>query len=809
MQAKQIEEKWQKKWEEANLYQYHEDPEKQKFYVMEMFSYPSGANLHVGHWYNYGPSDTFARFKRMQGYNVFHPMGFDSFGLPAENYAIKTGIHPMDSTLKNIETMEGQLKRMGATFDWNAEVKTCMPDYYRWTQWCFLQLYKHDLAYRKEMPVNWCPSCNTTLANEQVMGDGTCERCHTPVTRRNLTQWCFRITNYAEELLTDLDQLDWPEKTKLMQRNWIGKSVGGEVTFQMEDGSPFTVFTTRPDTLFGVTYMVFSPEHAMVDSITTPEQKAEIEAYKEYAAKASEIDRLSSTREKTGAFTGSYAINPVNGRRIPVYISDYVLATYGTGIIMAVPAHDERDYEFAVKYNLPIERVVKSADGSPDDLPYSEYGVMVNSGKFDGMTSAEGKQAVLKELEERGIGGPKTSYRLRDWIISRQRYWGCPIPMVHCEHCGVVPVPEDQLPVELPYNVDFRPDGTSPLLKCDEFMNTTCPVCGGPARRDADTMDTFMCSSWYQFRYADAHNDKEAWNRKKVDSLLPVDVYVGGAEHACMHLIYARFFTKAFRDMGYLDFDEPFLRLVHQGTILGPDGFKMSKSRGNVISPDSYIKVYGSDVFRMYLMFGFNYIEGGKWNDDGIKATARFLERVERLREKAAALRPCKKEAGRDERELDYVLHNAIKSITADTERFQFNTAIARIMELVNAIAKYIDGGNVDGAYLEDVMKNLLLLLAPFAPHFCEELWEQAGRPFSIFNQSWPQYDEAKTHKQEVEYGIQVNGKIRARILLAADLSKEEVEAAALAEPAVANAIEGKSVRKIIVVRNIVNIVVG
>ena len=809
MDYNRIEEKWQKKWEETGLYKFDERSKKKKFYVLEMFSYPSGAKLHVGHWYNYGLTDSYARFKRMQGYNVFHPMGFDAFGLPAENYAIKTGIHPMDSTIANIETMEHQLKRMGATFDWNTEVKTCMPDYYRWTQWGFLQLYKHGLAYRKEMPVNWCPSCNTTLANEQVLSDGTCERCGTPVTRKHLTQWCFRITKYAEELLSGLDTLDWPEKTKLMQKNWIGKSVGGEVFFKTESGREFSVFTTRPDTLFGVTYVVFSPEHAMVDEITTPEQKAEIEAYKEYAAKASEIERQSSTREKTGAFTGSYAINPINGRKVPIYISDYVLATYGTGIVMGVPAHDERDFEFATKYGLPIEPVIGYKDGEAHPLPSHEYGYMINSGEFNGLSSEEGKKAVLAALKEKGLGGEKVTYRLRDWIISRQRYWGCPIPMVHCPHCGVVPIPEDQLPLKLPYDVDFTPDGTSPLLKCEEFMNTTCPVCGAPARRDPDTMDTFMCSSWYFLRYCDSHNDKAAWDREKVDALCPVDTYVGGAEHACMHLIYARFFVKAFRDMGYLDFDEPFLRLVHQGTILGPDGYKMSKSRGNVISPDTYIQKYGSDVFRMYLQFGFAYIEGGRWNDDGIKSVARFLERVERLAERAKGLRGANAKEDAAGGELDYVRANTIKAVGNDLDRFQFNTAIARMMEYVNALYKYVDGGAVNGRHLEAAVKDLLLILAPFAPHFAEELWEQAGYPYSIFNQEWPQYDEASLTRQEVEYGVQVNGKIRARITLPAGLSAEEVEKAAMEQQAVQNAMAGKSVKKVIVVRNIVNIVVG
>ncbi|MDE5548846.1 MAG: leucine--tRNA ligase, partial [Clostridia bacterium] len=562
---------------------------KDKYYVLEMFSYPSGAKLHAGHWYNYGPTDSYARFMRMNGKEVFQPMGFDAFGLPAENYAIKSGIHPQDSTLKNIATMEGQLKAMGASFDWDYEIKTCMPDYYKWTQWIFLQLYKNGLAYRKEAPVNWCPSCNTVLANEQVV-DGACERCKSIVLRKNLTQWFFKITQYAEELLQGLDTIDWPEKTKAMQRNWIGKSSGGEIEFACESGDKFKVFTTRADTVFGVSYVILAPEHPLVDKITTKEQRQAVEDYKLECSKATEIERLSTTREKTGVFTGAYCINPVNGDRVPIWIGDYVLYSYGTGAVMGVAAHDERDYDFAKKFNLQIKRVIKSADGKNDDLPFCDYGVICNTNtKFDGMTSQDGKVAIVKWLEESNQGQLKTNYRLRDWLISRQRYWGAPIPIVYCDKCGEVPVPEKDLPVKLPYNVEFKPNGKSPLASCEEFMNTTCPKCGGKARRDPDTMDTFVCSSWYYLRYPDAHNDKMAFDPEIINKMLPVDKYVGGAEHACMHLLYARFFTKALRDMGYLKFDEPFKSLVHQGTILGPDGFKMSKSRGNIISPDDYV----------------------------------------------------------------------------------------------------------------------------------------------------------------------------------------------------------------------------
>ena len=602
--------KWQKKWDETGLDRFDKSRVDKKKYVLEMFSYPSGAKLHIGHWYNYGLSDTYARYMRMNGFEVFQPMGFDAFGLPAENYAIKTGIHPEDSTLANIETMETQLKAMGAMFDWDYEIKTCMPDYYKWTQWCFLKLYEKGLAYRKEAPVNWCESCNTVLANEQVV-DGCCERCDTPVFKKNLTQWFFKITDYAERLLQNLDGLDWPEKTKMMQKNWIGKSIGGEITFEIENGGSFTVFTTRVDTLYGCTYAVLAPEHPLTLQITTDPQRKAVEEYIEYATRASEIDRLSTTREKTGVFTGAYAINPINGRRIPIYAADYVLASYGTGAVMAVPAHDERDFEFAQKYDLPIERVIEAKDDENDDLPYVEYGVMTNSEEFNGLDAEEGKKAIIEKLKTMGQGDFKINYRLRDWLISRQRYWGAPIPIVYCENCGEVPVPESDLPVKLPYDVDFTPDGTSPLLKSESFIHTVCPKCGGKATRDADTMDTFVCSSWYFLRYPDSQNSEKAFDSDWINKMLPVDKYIGGAEHACMHLLYARFFTMALHDMGYVDFEEPFTSLVHQGVILGPDGQRMSKSRGNVVSPDDYIQKYGSDVFRTYLGFGFSYIEGG------------------------------------------------------------------------------------------------------------------------------------------------------------------------------------------------------
>jgi len=805
-----IDEKWQKKWEETGLYRFDRNNLDKKLYCLEMFSYPSGAKLHAGHWYNYGLTDTWARLKRMQGWNVFHPQGFDAFGLPAENYAIKTGIHPKDSTYSNIRTMEEQLRKMGATFDWDYEVITCAPEYYKWTQWIFLQLYKHGLAYRKKAPVNWCPSCKTVLANEQVV-DGCCDRCKSEVTKKDLTQWFFKITDYAQELLDCLPQLDWPEKTKKIQQNWIGRSEGAEIVFEGADGSfSFKVFTTRADTLYGVTYVVLAPENELVDKITTPECREAVEQYREQAKKSTEIERMSTVREKTGVFTGAYAINPVNGDKVPIWIADYVLAGYGTGCVMAVPAHDERDYEFAAKYNLPIKRVIKGGEGVDDTLPFVEDGILVDSAEFTGIGSAQARRGIVEKLNKQGKGEFKVNYRLRDWLVSRQRYWGAPIPIIYCDDCGIVPVPEKDLPVELPYNVKFTPDGESPLAKCDEFMNTVCPKCGKPAKRDPDTLDTFVCSSWYFLRYPDNKNSEKAFDTEWINKMLPVDKYVGGAEHAAMHLLYARFVTKALRDMGYLNFDEPFLSLVHQGTILGPDGNKMSKSKGNTISPDDYIKEYGSDVFRMYLGFGFAYTEGGPWSDDGIKAISRFVGRVERLIESAAALdRTLEGEYGAEEKELDFVRHTAIKGVTEDAERFQFNTSIARIMELVNALYKYESTGRKNYRLYVDTVTDLLKLLAPFAPHLSEELWEKMGGPYSIFSQKWPQWDEKKLARDEAEIVIQLNGKIKEKVMVPSGLDKTQTEEAVMKNGKVAALLEGKTVVKVIAVPGrLVNIVV-
>lgn len=804
----EVDEKWQKKWEETNLYKFDKNNLEKKLYVLEMFSYPSGSKLHAGHWFNYGPVDSWARMKRMQGYNVFQPMGFDAFGLPAENFAIKTGIHPKDSTIKNIGTMEKQLKAMGAMFSWDNEVVTCDPDYYKWTQWVFLKLYEKGLAYRKKAPVNWCPSCNTVLANEQVV-DGHCERCETEVTKKDLTQWFLKITDYADELLEKLDDLDWPEKTKAMQKHWIGKSTGAEVTFKVENSDlSFNVFTTRVDTLFGVTYVVLAPENELVDKLTTAENKAAVDEYKENAKKQSDIERQSLTREKTGVFTGSYAINPANGRKVPIWVGDYVLNTYGTGAVMAVPAHDDRDFAFATKYNLPIERVITGGDS----LPYTEYGTLVNSEEFNGLSTERAKEAIVDKLQAINLGSGKVNYRLRDWLVSRQRYWGAPIPVVHCEKCGIVPVPENQLPVELPYNVEFAPDGKSPLAKSDKFMNTTCPHCGGPALRDPDTLDTFVDSSWYFLRYADNKNSEKAFDSDTINSMLPVDKYVGGPEHACMHLLYARFVTKALRDMGYINFDEPFLSLTHQGLILGPDGQKMSKSKGNTISPDDYITEFGADVFRMYLMFGFGYTEGGAWSDDGIKAIARFIERIERILENSRAAindsSKAKSTIDKAEKELNYWRHFAIRGVTTDSEILQFNTAIARMMEFTNSLSKYLNEDTINPSFLKEVLIDFIKLLAPFAPHFSEEQWNLIGMDYSIFNQSWPVFDASALIKDEVEIAIQINGKIKARINVSSDLDEEGIKKASLEDKDIVNALEGKTVAKIIVIKGrLVNIV--
>lgn len=818
MYNKKIDEKWQKEWEDKKIAKFDRKKIDKKYYCMEMFSYPSGAKLHVGHWYNFAPVDTFARFKKMSGYEVFQPMGFDAFGLPAENYAIKTGIHPYDSTMKNIETMEKQLKAMGAMYDWDAEVITCKEDYYKWTQWLFLKLYDMGLAYRKKAHANWCPSCQTVLANEQVQ-EGLCERCGSIVTKKDLTQWFFKITDYAEELLQNLDELDWPEKTKKIQKNWIGKSVGSIATFKV-DGKElsFDVFTTRIDTICGVSYVVIAPEHELVEALTTKEQKELVEAYQEKCKLIKEIDRLAEDREKTGVFTGSYAINPVTGQKVQIWIADYVLATYGTGCVMAVPAHDARDFVFAKKYQLPIKQVIKPATKETSiDLEkeaFTEQGILVNSAEFDGLSTKEAKEKITQYLKQKQLGDFKVTYRLRDWLVSRQRYWGAPIPVVYCDSCGVVPVPENQLPVRLPYDVEFKPDGKSPLAKSEEFVSTTCPHCGGKARRETDTLDTFVCSSWYQFRYPDNKNSDRIFDTEWIDKMLPVDKYVGGPEHAAMHLLYARFITKVLSDAGYTKVREPFKSLVHQGLILGPDGNKMSKSKGNVISPDDYVNKYGSDIFRCYLMFGFSYSEGGPWSEEGVVSMSKFFGRLERILDKVRQLKDTNVETlGKEEKELLYVFHTLLKGMAQDLEQMQFNTGIAKIMEITNAIYKYdqnVDDSKKNTKMLKELMQTFIRTFAPFAPHFAEEMWQKYGKDCSVFTTTYPIPDATYMVKDEIEIPVQINGQVKYKIEVAKDATKEEIEKVALKNEKLDTYLQGKQIKKVIVIQEkIVNIVIG
>ena len=810
--SKKIDAKWQEKWKKENLYKYNPNGEGKKFYTMEMFSYPSGAKLHLGHWFNYAPSDSYARFKKMQGYNVFHPMGFDAFGLPAENYAIKTGIHPEDSTLKNIETMKMQLDEMGGSYDWDYSVQTCMPDYYKWTQWIFVKLYEAGLAYKKEAPVNWCNSCKTVLANEQVI-NGQCERCGTAVERKKLAQWFFKITKYAQELLDGLDTLDWPESTKKVQINWIGRSEGSEVTFKGETGDyEFNVFTTRVDTINGVTYVVVAPESELVQKITTPEQKEEVDKYIKETAKLNEIDRLSTERPKTGVFTGAYVINPVNGNKVPVWIADYVLEDYGTGAVMAVPAHDTRDYAFAQKYNLPIKKVIDSADGQEITLPFTEKGILVESGKYNGLTSEEAKNKITEDLAAKGEGKKSINYRLKDWLVSRQRYWGAPIPIIYCDKCGTVVVPEKDLPVLLPYDVEFKPDGESPLKKSQEFMNCTCPKCGGPATREADTLDTFVCSSWYELRYPDAKNLEKAFERETINKLAPIDTYIGGKEHAAMHLIYVRFMTKVLRDLGYLDFDEPFKKLIHQGMILGPDGNKMSKSKGNTVSPEEYIEKYGSDIFRMYIMFGFDYRQGGPWDEKGIDSMVRYFSRIERLIEQVLTLKNAKTDMniGPKEKELLRVKNQTIKSMGEDINNFQFNTAIARSMELLNKINEYIrESKQLNEKIVLETVETYMKLLAPLAPHFAEEQWEKLSKTESIHKQKWPEINKQEMDGGTKDIPVQVNGKLKLCVTVDADMSPEDILKKIKETPKVIEILENNKIKKeIYVPGKIYNLVV-
>jgi len=805
-----IEKKWQQRWAEDKLYEVTEDSPRPKWYALTMFPYTSG-DLHIGHWYAMAPSDVNARFKRMQGYNVLHPMGFDAFGLPAENAAIKRGIHPFVWTMQNVENMRRQLKSMGAIYDWSREVNTCLPDYYKWTQWFFLKLYEHGLAYRGQAQVNWCPQCQTVLANEQVL-DSACERCGAAVIKRDLEQWFFRITKYADELM-EFDGLDWPERIKIMQRNWVGKSSGTEISFGLDHPAAtekeVRVFTTRPDTTFGVTFMVLAPEHPLVQKLTSPEKKAEVEDYIARTRRQTEIERLSTEREKDGVFIGAYVTNRLNGEKVPIWIADYVLLGYGTGVVMGVPAHDERDFAFAKKYNLPIRVVVAPPDWDGQDLEeaYVEPGNIVNSGQFDGQPSEKGVEAITDFMEEKEWGKRAVSYRLRDWLISRQRYWGAPIPMIHCDKCGVVPVPEKDLPVLLPEDAEFKPTGESPLKYNEKFVNTKCPRCGSAAKRETDTMDTFMCSSWYFLRYASPHDEKAAFDAKKVKYWLPVDLYTGGAEHAVMHLFYARFFTKALRDMKLIDFGEPFIRLFNQGIIIA-EKQKMSKSKGNVITPDEYVSELGADAVRAYLMFVAPWEQGGEWNDSGISGVSRWLNRVWNLvtggYSQDAKAKPADKE-----RALSRLTHQTIRKVTQDLEKIRLNTMIAALMEYTNYLAKTKEEGVISDAAWNQAIDTLLLLLAPTAPHLAEELWQQTGHDYSIHNQSWPRWDEALAKDEEITLVVQVNGKLRERIAVPVSISEDEAKEKALASPKVKAHTEGKKIIKVIYVAGrLVNVVV-
>ncbi len=804
-----IEKKWRANWKENSFKDSIKDYEKrEKFYCLDMFPYPSGSGLHVGHWRGYVLSDVLSRLKILQGYRTLHPMGWDAFGLPAENYAIKTGVHPADSTAENVEVFKKQLHEISAVYDWDREVNTTDPNYYKWTQWIFLQMFKHGLAYEKEMPLNWCPSCKIVLANEEA-GGGTCERCGATVTKKMLRQWMLRITKYAERLLADLDELDWPEKVKKMQSDWIGKSFGAEVEFALdgckqkgdnaENVEKITVFTTRPDTLYGATFMVLAPEHPLVKDLTTAEQAKEMEQYVFNAGNKSSIDRMTD-KEKTGVFTGSYAINPLTSKKIPIWVSDYVLIDYGTGAIMCVPAHDERDFEFATKFNIEIKQVIIKEGDEEGELKeaYTGEGVMINSEQFNGIKSSEAKEVITNYVAEKGIGNKTVNYKLRDWVFSRQRYWGEPIPLVHCEHCGIVPVPEEELPILLPKVESYQPTNTgeSPLAAIDSWVNTTCPVCKKPAKRETNTMPNWAGSSWYFLRYADPHNDKELASKESLQYWLPVDFYVGGIEHAVLHLLYARFYTKFLYDIGVVNFQEPFKRLFNQGMI-NKNGIKMSKSKGNVVSPDGLVENYGCDSLRLYELFVGPPEQDSEWDDSGIDGVFRYLNKVWKLviehKDKTVKLT----------KELEFVRNKLIYEITARLNNLTLNTVVSGFMEYTN---KLIDLGR-NGGLDKETLDTLVILLAPFTPHIAEELWQALGHSQTIFAQSWPKYDESKLKEDEVEIVIQINGKFRENIKINAELPKDEV--LSLSKKAVSSKLEGLSiVKEIYVPGRLVNFVV-
>ena len=806
----EIEKKWRQRWEDSALYRCRVDPKRPKHYALTMLPYTSG-DLHMGHWYALVPPDVRARYMRMKGYNVLFPIGFDAFGLPAENAAIQRGIHPAKWTLDNVERMRGQLKTMGAMFDWEREIITCVSEYYKWTQWLFLKFYAEGLAYREKVRVDWCPKCNTTLAREQVWGDDRhCERCNTPVIRKNLEQWLFRITQYAEELL-NFSKISWPDRVQAMQKNWIGRSEGVEFEMRVKNSdASFRVFTTRADTIFGVSFAVLAPEHRLVDAITSPEQREAVKAYCAKASRQSEKDRLSLARERDGVFTGAYAINPMNGAEVPIYVADYVLPQYGTGAIMAVPAHDERDFAFAQKYALPVPVVIAPDDwdGEAYDLPHTTAGRMVNSGRFTGLASSEGSARVADDLEARGIGERTVNYRLYDWLISRQRYWGCPIPIIYCDACGAVPVPMRDLPVLLPDDAEFLPTGESPLKYHEGFLHATCPRCGSPAQRETDTMDTFMCSSWYQYRYLSPHYDAGPFAPHEAEYWLPVDQYTGGIEHATMHLLYTRFFTKALRDMDLVSDDEPMTRLFNQGVVLSDDHERMSKSRGNVINPDDLIEQYGTDCIRAYVMFLSRWEQGGPWSSSGIEGMPRFLNRVWRI--VVEDVSPAKgNPSQKAEEDLRRLTHQTIRKVSEDIETFGFNTALAALMTFSNGLSAAKNTPVVHTDAWREAIESLVLLLAPITPHLSEELWSRIGGGYSVHEQAWPQWDEATTRPATIEMPIQVNGKVRARIDVEVNATREYIEHLALDQPNVRAHTGGNAPRKIIVVPNrLINIVV-
>lgn len=812
--AAEIEQKWQERWAASDLYRTNDAADKPSYYCLEMFPYPSG-NLHMGHVRNYSIGDVVARFKRMRGYNVLHPMGWDAFGLPAENAAIKHGVAPARWTKENIATMKRQFKQLGLSFDWDREVTTCLPDYYRWTQWLFLQFYKAGLAYKKEGRVNWCPSCQTVLANEQVV-DGACERCGTEVHKKALEQWYFRITDYADRLLADLRLLDgWPKKVRTMQENWIGRSEGAMITFKLETGDDIEVYTTRPDTLFGATYLVFAPEHQLVEKLIDGKPEAEaVRAFADRMSHLTDLERTGDTAEKEGLPTGAYAINPINGAKIPVWVGNYVIADYGTGAVMGVPSGDQRDFLFAKKYDLPMIPVVSATgeDLQTADMTeaYVEPGKLINSGAYTGMDNVAAMEAIVEALGEKEAGRKTVNYRLRDWLISRQRFWGAPIPIVYCDHCGTVAVPEDQLPVRLPEDVDFKPTGESPLNDAPDFVHTTCPKCGGPARRETDTMDTFVCSSWYFMRYTDAQNTALPFAKDKADKWLPVDQYIGGVEHAILHLLYARFFTKVLKDRGLVSAEEPFKNLLTQGMVL-KDGAKMSKSKGNIVSPEDIMRTYGADTARLFILFAAPPERDLEWNDSAVEGCYRFLGRVYRFVQRYLAASEGGGNPAR-EKELRYLAHTSLVRITEDIDqRFNFNTAVSAIMELVNGLYAAMDAYDDKRSPAIDEATDILVhVLAPFVPHLAEELWAALGHEASVHLETWPQYDESALVQDEVEMVVQINGKVREHITVDVALSKEEVAEQALADARVQALIAGKTVRKTIVVpKKLINFVVG